>query len=394
MVSLNKIILLAFMILPLFTGSMSVGGLQKAYAGEDCFDADDGTPCGPGNACNAEVCQAGQCVLEPAFDGDQCGDGDSCFEEICFAGECLEFSESFDGLRCEDSDTCFFNICNSGQCELVTDPFDGDQCGEGDVCNVEVCDLGQCVLEPAFDGDQCGDGDSCFEEICFAGECLEFSESFDGLRCEDSDTCFFNICNSGQCELVTDPFDGDQCGEGDVCNVEVCDLGQCVLEPAFDGQQCGPGDVCILDVCEAGQCVQDTAPEGAVCSCSAGSGGCDGAGVCIGFVLIDVKPGSDPSCFNSNGKGAIPVAILGTDSLDVTLIDPSTLKLDNQPVKTNKRGTPLVDITDINNDGIDDMVIKFKDNGVYLMSDTVAKLTGQLFDGQPIEGTDSICITR
>jgi hypothetical protein len=178
-------------------------------------------------------------------------------------------------------------------------------------------------------------------------------------------------------------------------------VGACDEDIAIQGIVCnlGSGDICDPDeVCSgvADQTCPDdvVAEEGTVCSCSAGSGECDGTGVCIGIVSIDVKPGSFPSCFNSDGKGSIPVAILGTASLDVTLIDPSTLKLDDQPVKTHKRGTPLFDIDDINGDGIDDMVIKFKDKEVYSMSDTVATLTGQLFDGQPIEGTDSICITR
>lgn len=42
-------------------------------------------------------------------------------------------------------------------------------------------------------------------------------------------------------------------------------------------------------------------------------------------VQIDVKPNRDPSCFNSNGKGVIPVGILGSADFDVKLIDVSTL---------------------------------------------------------------------
>ena len=42
----------------------------------------------------------------------------------------------------------------------------------------------------------------------------------------------------------------------------------------------------------------------------------------IGVVVeIDVKPGSDPNCFNINGHGVIPVAILGDSNLDVADID-------------------------------------------------------------------------
>ena len=40
---------------------------------------------------------------------------------------------------------------------------------------------------------------------------------------------------------------------------------------------------------------------------------------------IDIKPGSDPNCININGHGVIPVAILGSEDFDVSLVDPDTL---------------------------------------------------------------------
>ena len=40
-------------------------------------------------------------------------------------------------------------------------------------------------------------------------------------------------------------------------------------------------------------------------------------------VDIDIKPGSDPNCFNVNGNGVIPVAILGSANFDVTRVDDS-----------------------------------------------------------------------
>ena len=42
-------------------------------------------------------------------------------------------------------------------------------------------------------------------------------------------------------------------------------------------------------------------------------------------VRIDIKPGSDPNCFNNNGHGVIPVAILTTDTFDAASVDPSKL---------------------------------------------------------------------
>ena len=45
-------------------------------------------------------------------------------------------------------------------------------------------------------------------------------------------------------------------------------------------------------------------------------------------VGIDIKPGSDPNCFNNNGHGVIPVAILGTVDFDVGTVDATTVKLE------------------------------------------------------------------
>ena len=59
-------------------------------------------------------------------------------------------------------------------------------------------------------------------------------------------------------------------------------------------------------------------------------------------VEIDIKPGSDPNCFNNNGNGVIPVAILTTSGADgdafdfgAATVDPFTLALDGAGVRVN-----------------------------------------------------------
>jgi len=42
---------------------------------------------------------------------------------------------------------------------------------------------------------------------------------------------------------------------------------------------------------------------------------------------IDIKPGSCPNPFNGKIEGSVPVAIIGAEGLDVTTIDPTSLKL-------------------------------------------------------------------
>jgi len=109
---------------------------------------------------------------------------------------------------------------------------------------------------------------------------------------------------------------------------------------------------------------------------------------------IEIKPGSDPNCFKSDVIGIIPVAIFGSNSFDVTLIDTSTIKLDGMAIKTTgKENTPLSSIKDVNGDGFDDLVVKIKDSsGVFDPGIITATLTGELLNGTLIEGSDSICI--
>ncbi len=42
-------------------------------------------------------------------------------------------------------------------------------------------------------------------------------------------------------------------------------------------------------------------------------------------MVIDIKPGSDPSSANLNGNGVAPVAVLGSAYSDVTAIDVGTV---------------------------------------------------------------------
>lgn len=100
-------------------------------------------------------------------------------------------------------------------------------------------------------------------------------------------------------------------------------------------------------------------------------------------VTIDIKPGSDPAC-----NGAIPVAILGSDTLDVTQIDPSTLAFEGLEIREKGNGALSCGIEDVNFDGYDDFSCRYQ-NGI-----TEGTVTGELLDGTPIEGTDIFCVAH
>lgn len=114
-------------------------------------------------------------------------------------------------------------------------------------------------------------------------------------------------------------------------------------------------------------------------------------------VAIDIKPGSDPNCFNNNGHGVIPVAILGSADFDVSQIDPGTVALEGLAIRAvGKSNKLLAHIEDVNGDGIDDLVVQIEDtDGAFVNGNGTAAVTGNLkaeFEGIPFEGTDSICI--
>jgi hypothetical protein len=110
-------------------------------------------------------------------------------------------------------------------------------------------------------------------------------------------------------------------------------------------------------------------------------------------VSIDVKPGSDPNCFNINSHGVVPVAILGTQEFDATEIDPTSLSFGGLVVRVRGNKGPLCSIDYSNNDPYLDLICHFEDDSsMWAPGNSEATLTGELFDGTPIEGSDSICI--
>lgn len=130
-----------------------------------------------------------------------------------------------------------------------------------------------------------------------------------------------------------------------------------------------------------------------------------GAGKCKTIeVGIDIKPGSFPNSINLSSGGATPVAILGSTDLDVNEINVTTLSLGTAGIKTvGKLDKYLCSVEDVSgdfsfgpegaSDGFDDLVCHF----VTIMivpeeGDTVATLSGELLDGTPIEGSDSVNI--
>ena len=91
-------------------------------------------------------------------------------------------------------------------------------------------------------------------------------------------------------------------------------------------------------------------------------------------VEIDIKPGSDQNSINLKSKGVVPVAVLTTDDFDfdAATIDPATIEFAGAaPVRWK--------LTDVDDDGDDDMILHFRTQELDLDQDsTEATLTAHL----------------
>jgi hypothetical protein len=115
-------------------------------------------------------------------------------------------------------------------------------------------------------------------------------------------------------------------------------------------------------------------------------------------VSVDIKPGSDPNGINLCNNGTVPVAVLGSGTLDVSNVNTETLRFAEAAVKVVGRKDPstLCSPEDVNGDGIDDLVCQYLTTdiaGIDGQSST-ATVNGELLDGTPIQGTDGVLIVK
>ncbi|MEA3515498.1 MAG: hypothetical protein U9R34_08525 [Nanoarchaeota archaeon] len=136
-------------------------------------------------------------------------------------------------------------------------------------------------------------------------------------------------------------------------------------------------------------------------------------------ITIDIKPGGCPTPLNVTDEGDFPVAVLGTEYLDVTEIDPVSIKLEEvvAPLRSNTEDISMPlnvqmckdegleeEYYDYGQfDGYDDLVLKF-DNQEIVASlgldnlndgDVVElTLTATLVDGTEIVGSNFVLIIK
>ncbi|MHC4690272.1 MAG: integrin alpha [Planctomycetota bacterium] len=123
------------------------------------------------------------------------------------------------------------------------------------------------------------------------------------------------------------------------------------------------------------------------------------------YVNIDIRPGSCPNPLNVKSKGKLPMAILGSEYLDVYDVDPASVRFEGvEAVRSSYEdvATPVTDINDCNcttegPDGYLDLVLKFQTEDVVDaigevndVNEFILQLDGLLYDNTIIEGYDCV----
>lgn len=122
---------------------------------------------------------------------------------------------------------------------------------------------------------------------------------------------------------------------------------------------------------------------------------CDIGAVEVGptTVDIDVRPDSDLNPVNLRSTGALPVAILSSETFDAADVDIATIELEGVGVATRANGTYMATLEDVNGDGLLDLVVHFRISALGLdMATTSVTLTADLVGGGQIQGSDAVTI--
>ena len=113
-------------------------------------------------------------------------------------------------------------------------------------------------------------------------------------------------------------------------------------------------------------------------------------------MIIDIKPGDAKNIVRASSGRVIPVAILGSGDLNVTAINPRTIRLNGVDVMlVGKSDKSLCHQTDVNDDGYEDLVCDVRTTG-FKVSEGEYKiiLKASTYNGESLAGEDRIKIVR
>jgi hypothetical protein len=113
--------------------------------------------------------------------------------------------------------------------------------------------------------------------------------------------------------------------------------------------------------------------------------------------FLDIKPRTFPNPINPSSRGVVPVAILGSESLDVRTIDVATIEIDDDRFPGGGVApTAQKSLEDVNGDGFLDLSLKFATtalNEAGLLGNKRLFITGAIGNGgAQVLGSDAICL--
>jgi cysteine-rich repeat protein len=278
----------------------------------DCMGKPDGTDCGGGSICVANMCVSSRCgdgFRDPATSED-CEDGNTMAGDGCFncRFECKADTDCEDGNACNGAETCDKSMAGKQLCKAGTAPAAGAACtveGGAGVCAAGTCVKAGCGNGTVEAGEQCDDmnaddADGCTRTCKFT--CSADADCSDGNMCTGVETCNTtnHRCNAGTavtCMAATGSCaaagtclprtgacryaDGD--GDGRACNMDCNDADPAVFPGGFecrDGKDndcnaatldaTAPGCECYLDLDRDGYAVNVNNAIASPGSCPAG----------------------------------------------------------------------------------------------------------------------------
>jgi hypothetical protein len=307
-------------------------------------------------------------LTSTGIDSDADGDG---YHTVVIPG-------ATEGIDCDDGNAAV----NPGATEIAYNGID-DDCSGGDLTDVD-----NDGYDGGLGGSDCDDGNAAInpgateipyngvDEDCSGGDLIDFdNDGYDGglggSDCDDGNSAI----NPGPTEIPYNGIDED-CSGGDLTDFD------------NDGYDGGPGG---SDCDDGNSAINPGATE---IHGDAIDNDCDGDIDEVSNVEIDVKPGSDVNPLNLNGNGVVPIAILGSASMEVTQIDALTVTAG----ATGTEASPVHGghIEDVNGDGIADIVFHFREGDLEITGST--KQDVSLFlnairtDGEPVAGEDDVRI--
>ena len=111
---------------------------------------------------------------------------------------------------------------------------------------------------------------------------------------------------------------------------------------------------------------------------------------------IDIKPESDANTINTSSARIIPVAILGSATLDVISINPRTIRLEGVGVMlVGKSDKSLCKKIDLNSDGHLDLLCDVRTTGFRVNPGSYTiRLKAETYDKAVLRGEDQLRIIR